>query len=249
MRTLAYGVLTCCLATAAGAQGTTPEQARLARDHYQKGLSFMTAESWDDAVTEFGAAIELDPLLAVAHYNLGQCRMAQQRYVEAVAAYTGCRKAIERLGSLSMKDIGERERARRDEINELRNALQVLPTLKQANPMQQQTQIEDRIRFLESMQFREGKPIQVPAEVALALGSAYFRQQRLADAEREYLEAVDINPKLGAAHNNLAVIYLLTGRADEASEAVHRAEKSGFRVNPNLKKDIKKAQEAAKAKP
>jgi Tfp pilus assembly protein PilF len=84
----------------------------------------------------------------------------------------------------------------------------------------------------------------VPAEIFLALGSAYFRQQKLEDAEREYAEAVRINRKLGAAHNNLAVIYLLTGRLDLAEESVKQAERNGFKVNPRLKDDLK----AAKAK-
>jgi superkiller protein 3 len=249
MQRVALWPLVGLLASMAATQPLGPEQARLARERYQRGLSLMTAESWDEAVEEFQAAIELDPYLAVAYYNLGQCRMAQKRYVEAVAAYTGCRHTIERLGSLSMKERGERERARVDEINELKNALQVLPTLKQVNVMQETTRIEDRLRFLESMQFREGKPLKMPAEVPLALGSAYFRQGKLEDAEREYLEAVELNDRLGAAHNNLAVIYLMTGQLEEAESAIRRAEKSGFRVNPNLKKDLKEAKAAATAKP
>ena len=51
-------------------------------------------------------------------------------------------------------------------------------------------------------------------------------------------------PKSGEAHNNLAVVYLQTGRYDEAEKAVKAAEKTGFKVNPMLKEDI-----AAKKKP
>ena len=40
------------------------------------------------------------------------------------------------------------------------------------------------------------------------------------------------------AYSNLAVVYLQTGRFDEAERAVKSAEKVGFKVNPMLKEDI-----------
>jgi hypothetical protein len=41
----------------------------------------------------------------------------------------------------------------------------------------------------------------------------------LADAEREWLEAVRIKPTFGEAHNNLAAMYLMTGRPQEAEKS------------------------------
>ncbi len=54
--------------------------------------------------------------------------------------------------------------------------------------------------------------------MSLALGSAYFRAERFADAEREYKAAIAADSKAGEAHNNLAVVYLQTGRYDEAEQ-------------------------------
>ena len=105
-------------------------------------------------------------------------------------------------------------------------------------------EIDSRIRLLESMQFKGNTRPEMPAEFPLALGSAYFRQQKLLEAKAEYQEATRLNPKLGAAHNNLAVIYLLTGLPAEAETELSRAEKTGFAVNPRLKEDIKKAKAA-----
>jgi Flp pilus assembly protein TadD len=79
-----------------------------------------------------------------------------------------------------------------------------------------------------------------PAEVSLALGSAYFRSDQFPDAEREWKVAVDANPTLGEAHNNLAALYAMTGRKKEAEEAVRSAERAGYRVHPKLKEDIKR---------
>ncbi len=54
----------------------------------------------------------------------------------------------------------------------------------------------------------------------------------MADAEREYRAASKVEPKLGEAHNNLAVVLVLTGRLDDAEREMKAAEKAGFRVSP-----------------
>jgi Flp pilus assembly protein TadD len=56
----------------------------------------------------------------------------------------------------------------------------------------------------------------------------------------EWQAAVQANPKLGEAHNNLAVLYMMSGKKAEAESSVKAAEKAGFKVNPQLKDDIKK---------
>jgi Flp pilus assembly protein TadD len=65
--------------------------------------------------------------------------------------------------------------------------------------------------------------------------------REVCDAEREYRAALAVDPKLGEAHNNLAVVCMLTGRYGEAEQEIKAAEKSGFKVNPQLKEDLKKA--------
>jgi len=94
--------------------------------------------------------------------------------------------------------------------------------------------LQNRTRGLESMSISTA----VPPFVSLALGSAYFRSGRLAEAEKEYKVAIEADSKMGEAHNNLAALYLQTGRLDDAEKAVKAAEKAGFKVNPMLKADI-----------
>jgi tetratricopeptide (TPR) repeat protein len=231
------------LAAEAGAQGLSPDLARQAQAHYKEGVELMSAERWEAAAGKFQAAIDIDKVMAMAHYNLGQCRMQQRRFVEAVVAYQGARDAFASIGLLSQQERSARERARQDEINELKDSIQRFRTLKDASA-QVALGMEERLRTLEAAQGRNLEENPVPAEIFLALGSAYFRQQKIEDAEREYGEAVRINRKLGAAHNNLAVIYLLTGRLDQAEESMKQAERNGFKVNPRFKDDL----EAAKAK-
>jgi Flp pilus assembly protein TadD len=85
----------------------------------------------------------------------------------------------------------------------------------------------------------------VPAEVSVSLGSAYFRQGKLAEAEKQWKTAAEVNPKLGEAHNNLAAYYLMANEPAQAEKELKLAEKAGYPVHPRLKDDIKKAMKAA----
>jgi Flp pilus assembly protein TadD len=92
---------------------------------------------------------------------------------------------------------------------------------------------------LDDQRGRAAVAVTTPAELSLALGSAHFRSGSLPEAEREHLAAAGANPRLGEAHNNLAVVYMMTGRLDEAARALDRARKSGYKVHPQLEKDVK----------
>jgi tetratricopeptide (TPR) repeat protein len=242
-------VLTLMLAVPAPPQDFPDDVARkraLAR--YRVGEELMRSERFDDAAGAFRQAVAIDPLLVIAHYNLGQAYMALKRPAEAAIAYRGCQQSIERINNLGQKEREQRERDNLEELQELRSSLTQVRTGKlkalQANPEPMIARIEERIRVLENMRLSGREMIRVPAEVHLALGSAYFRQDKLQEAEGAYTAAVRENDKLGAAHNNLAVIYMLTGRFTESHTAVRAAERAGFRVDPRLKADLQ-AREAA----
>jgi Flp pilus assembly protein TadD len=106
--------------------------------------------------------------------------------------------------------------------------------------------LEQRLRDLENQRHSIGSVFQPPAEVLLALGSAYFRNEDRDAAEATWKAAIGVNPKYGEAHNNIAVIYMQTDRLDQALEEVTLAEKAGFKVNPQFKADLKEKVKAAK---
>ena len=87
---------------------------------------------------------------------------------------------------------------------------------------------------------------ELPPGLNVALGSAYFRSGRIADAEREYRAALAAEPKLGEARINLAVVLLMTGRPADAREQIALARKSGAKVPAGLEKDVERASTAAR---
>jgi tetratricopeptide (TPR) repeat protein len=223
----------------------TAEQSRQqALEHYRRGDEALHSERFAEAEGEFELALGLDPLLTLAHHGLGRALMAERRFPEAVTAFQGCRQAFVEIARIGLRDASELDRRRTEEIAALRDSI---ATLQRNSRLAAQNQnnvrrMEDRVRELERMRQPGGEGLTVPAEVAFSLGSAYFRAGSLVDAEREYREALSANPKLGEAHNNLAVVCLKTGRIEEAWSHIQAAEKAGFDVNPMLKKDIESRQ-------
>jgi tetratricopeptide (TPR) repeat protein len=223
----------------ASAQKIADEQSRRdAMQSYRTGQALFAAEKFEPAAEQFQKAIEKDPLLTLAHYSLGQSFMNLQRYASAIKAYNECIEAFRALHGLSQANRIAVEKQRDDEIRELKDMARRMR--QQGAGMEMRAlQTEQRVDDLERQKMSIEGPFQPPAEVLLALGSAHFRSGNREAAEFEWKAAVQANSKLGEAHNNLAVIYMQTGRLEEAEQELKLAEKSGFRVNPQFKEDLK----------
>ena len=224
----------------AAAQSTARDRAM---PLYRLGVEHMRAEAWAEAENQFQSAITADREFEMAHYMLGRALMPQRKYVESIAAFTAARDLYIAAAGRQFSNAQEMQRYWRDQIVALDEVLRSLQSGPQSMRTQDQIrQVNDRKRLImDNMQRGSSFSVNVavPAFVSLSLGSAYFRAGKLGDAEREYKAAIASDPKAGEAHNNLAVVYMESGRLDEAEKAVTAAEKAGFKVHPQLKKDIK----------
>jgi len=236
---------TACLALATGAAAQQPsrQDRDRAEREYAAGQESMEREDFEAAVRRFAAATELDPGYVLAYYSLGQAHMALKHYAEAATAYETCRDVIRHESSLDQRAQADADRKRRDAINELKEALERLRRTEAARPGSTRPgadiAIEQRIRLLEQANLKGAdRQVRVPAELWLALGSARFRLGHMDRAEQAYREAIRADARLGAAHNNLAVICMMSGRYDEARQHVKAAEDAGFPVSPQFKADL-----------
>ena len=239
-RRVVLGILVMAALTASrvDAQKLVDEQSRRqAMELYRTGQDFMANEQFEKAAESYKAAIEKDPLLSVAHYQLGQAHMALKRFASAVMAYQSCLDSMASLHQLEQSNKFEVDRVRQETIRELRTELN--STTQKLDPLKR-TVLEQRVNELEVERTSQGGPFRPPAFVMLAIGSAHFRNGDRQSAGTAWEAAVQSDPKLGEAHNNLAVYYMLSGRKADAETAVKNAEKAGFKVNPQLKADIKK---------
>lgn len=233
------------IATQVGASTPlTPRQEAAATEHFRNGMQALASEKWDRAETEFKAAVKIDPLYDAAFYGLGQVYMVKRQYEDAIRAYADSRTAFKASAEARATNKVTTDRRIRDHIQALQDYIR---NLERAGPRGNPNIVADiqrqrvRIRQLEvQLTMAAGSMPDVPAGLSLALGSAFFRIGAFAEAEREYLEAVRVDPGFGEAHNNLAVVYMLNGRLTQAEQEISLAEQAGFRVSPNLKADLKK---------
>jgi tetratricopeptide (TPR) repeat protein len=202
---------------------------------YRTGQEFMSSERFDRAAEAFSAAVAKDRLLTVAYYSLGQAYMSLQRFPSAIKAYQDCIEAMRALHDLQQTNQFDADKQRDDQIRELRDVLQAAKGARAPTILA----LEQQLRDLQNLRTKITCPFNPPAEVLLALGSAHFRNGDRDEAEAAWKGAIEASPKLGEAHNNLAVIYMQTDRLDAADEELKQAEKAGFRVNPQFKADLK----------
>ena len=212
-----------------------PQSRREALALFRTGQELMSAERFERAAEAFSDAVAKDGLLTVAHYGLGQAYMNLQRFASATKAYKDCIEAMRSLHGLQQTNQFEVDKQRDDQIRELRGVLDRAKDARAPTVMA----LEQQLRDLQDLRTSIAGPFGAPAEVLLALGSAYFRNGDRNAAEIQWKAAIDANPRLGEAHNNLAVIYMQTDRLDAAEEELKLAEKAGFRVNPQFKEDLK----------
>jgi tetratricopeptide (TPR) repeat protein len=216
------------------------QNRREAYQQYQRGQELLSSEQWDRAVEAFQAATKLDPNFTDAYYGLGKAYMGLQRFASAVQAYEACIDAARRIYSDRERDRSGTDQVITDQIRALRETVAAIRRQKTGNIENQVLQVEARIRELERSKSSMSGPFEPPAEVLLSLGSAQFRNGNAGAAQQRWEEAVKVNSKLGEAWNNLAVIYLRSGRKTDAESAVRNAERNGFKVHPGLKDDIRK---------
>lgn len=213
--------------------------------HYKTGLQLMAAEHWDEAAESFTRATGIDPRFALAYYWLGRARIAGRRYVAAIAALETCRELYQQeMGSRASDQLATNQN-RQDQLREIRDLIRERQRGRQNAASERvvmhletlANEIESQLKSDLIMDFR----VKVPAFVSLSLGSAYFRKGDLAPAEEHFRGAIEANPKMGEAHNNLAVLLMMTDRLAEAERETSLAEKAGFRVNPDFKDQLKAA--------
>jgi tetratricopeptide (TPR) repeat protein len=244
MRTIfviAVTILT--LGSAASGQSLSPADRDRARAQNRLGWEQMRGESFEQAVKHFQASIEINPEYEMPFYGLGRAHMALKQYVSAISALTRCRELYRAQVGRQFSNQQDAQRFRAYRITELDEMIrqvqtgpQTIQTQDQLRQLQEQKrQIQDIIARGSNMSVEAS----VPAWVSLSLGSAYFRSGKLADAEREYKATIEADKRSGEALNNLAVVYLETGRIAEAEASLNNAKKVGFKVNPQLEQAIK----------
>jgi len=221
--------------------------AKRANQHYKFGWDAIRTERWDEAVSEFKQAIEADPKFGEAYYSLGRAHMGKKDFRQAIEAYLRCKEVFTAAGGERFANDLDYKRRLEDRMLQYQTALnQARQSGGGQGTQSQQLYIRELQAKLNELRQAHDRSLNVtldasvPYYVSTALGAAYFRNNQFADAEREYKTALQANSDSGETHNNLAVLYLLTDRAELAEAEIKLAEQTGYKVNTGLKDDVGK---------
>ncbi len=208
-----------CLAPAE--HGSLDEAART----YEVGLQALDRKEDRSAFTAFQRAVELDPTLAEAYYQLGVLYGKQSQWKPAIDALQTAIKltpdftdAHVRLGEAHLIGMA----SAKDATEPLERALQLQPDLSRARRLLgdaylRQNRIDDAIHHL--------KQLLQDSKARYLLGLAYFQKEDFTQAIPHFEAVIKREGQHAKAHFNLGNCYLRTGKVAEGRAALRMFEK------------------------
>jgi tetratricopeptide (TPR) repeat protein len=174
----------------------------------------------EGVVTEFQAAIAIEPGVSQAHNNLGTVLFTLGRLDQAVAEYREALRIkpgdaeVHANLSLALQRMGRSDEA----AAEAQASLKIRPDQSGAHSSlgeawQSMGRLDEAIaEYMESLRLAPDD-----AETHNNLGSALARRGRLDEAVVQFQEALRLNPHLAAASTNFGSALVHMGRLDEAA--------------------------------
>lgn len=186
--------------------------------HYDRGLSLLRADRWDEAVAEFDRALAVQPDFASVYTNRG---IALQKSGRPAAAAESYRRALElEPGSLpalkNLADLFLEEGKAEEAIAAYRRALESGPeytavAVDLARALAREGRGEEAAEVYRGIS--RSRPESLSARVGL--GNLLLEAGDPAGAREEYRAALEIHPRSVLARYNLANTLIEEGRIEE----------------------------------
>ena len=193
------------------------------------GADYVILADYGDADTWFTKATQFDPTNVLGWYYLGRTKYNENRFEEAVAAFTRCLalapkhvRAEDNLG-LSLQALGRNEEA----LAAFRNAIAWQSDVPQKDPwpyidlgsfLLETNHPDQAIPYLQ--QALELVPDLPKAHAQL--GKAYLTMKDFPHAQTELEQAVKLEPESARAHYVLGQLYQKQGQVEKAKQEFAR---------------------------
>ena len=196
------------------------------------------------AISDFNKAIAINPNFAEAYNNRGTTYRNQGNIRQAILDYN---KAIE-IDS-SEPNIYYNRAIAYEEQGNIRQAVSDYTRVIAINPNDAEAYNNRGTIFSNQGSFSKAisdytKAIVINPKYANTYnnrGLAYFNQGNLFRAISDYTRAIEINPGYAEAYNNRGVAYFMVKEYSKAWADAHKAEGSGYTVNPEFLNALKRA--------
>lgn len=184
-------------------------------------------------------------LLSELEYRLKNWDKAHEYLDAAEQKNRELREAIDRYRDYVKKEALARKadmKVTESELNSMIDALWLSGSCQVvAYSMEKKELQRDLTSMDESVKTIDGYDVGFPPEYSYLRGNIYFRQQKLAEAERAYLIAVQKNPNYTNACNNLINLYFVSGQIEKAQKQLDEASANGVEINPKLAEAVRRA--------
>lgn len=232
------------------------EKFKLAKRLYNKGEQLFIKEKFKKAESAFKECLEKFPKYANADYYLARIYYQEDNLARALEHIKNANNNyafIVELGVNTQLEYLEKLRFQKQQVEEdIRNLQQLSSTggsgrtsgvNREASDIA--SQLAAAQKTLQTLNDRLRAPIpdlkQIPAEFHYVYGNILFKLKKYSEALSQYLETVKTDPTHGSAYNNLANLYYMARKYQEALFYLQKAESCGAKINPQFKQAIYKA--------
>jgi tetratricopeptide (TPR) repeat protein len=215
---------------------------------YLDGANQFAKGALDKAEKKLLAALAIMPEHADAYYVLAQIHLKRKELPQALDSITVAEKnyaANAQFHTFTYQQYLDRLRQQRQELEAQRTQIMDLLSRQPAGSRNRSTNsqatqfIDQSIQQIDS---RLSSPVpptfEVPAEYFYIHGNVFYQMGRPLDAAAQYREAIRLDPRLGSAYNNLALVLFSQGNYQEALDCLSKAEGTGVKINPDFKKAV-----------
>jgi hydroxyacylglutathione hydrolase len=220
------------------------KEYKSAEKYLQKGINSFHNGNLKNAEKQFLKCLEKFPQYAEAHFFLSQIFYQKGELSNALIRIEKAKHDSEAMAKILLnaeKEAESQKRVKRLELErqmgnlrtewELQDSTCVLTAAINAT--------RSEINAFEGQEVVSIAPSSaIPANYFYLHGNIFFRLKDYDNARKQYLAAVQIDPKHGEAYNNLANLYYMSHRYDEALDCLSQSISSGAKINDNLKAAI-----------
>ncbi|KAF2361658.1 Tetratricopeptide repeat [Trinorchestia longiramus] len=181
-------------------------RSNMADVHYNLGILFQEQKRFEESIREYRLAIQFRPRMAMAHLNLGLVLGLVGRKDEAIEVYRQCSQ----LDGSGLKDPRTHEATK---ISALFNLGRLY-----ADDGLYERAIGVYMEAVERM-----PPHYAPQSLYNMLGEAYFKLEKMTEAERWYLQALRVKSDHVPAHLTYGKMLARMNRVSEAEDWFRKA--------------------------
>lgn len=182
-----------------------------------------------------------------AHYLLALVAAERGEFASAVGHMERAESEMGRLAGLCrdwQKQNAREETAERELVSGDATKANMIPSLCRAAQSKVDTGLMDQeagVAPVSGPAPFDPVRFEVPAAYFFAHGNFLFKSRRWPEAAARYRLAVERDPRLAAAWNNLLSALLLAGQSGEARSMLERAVQAKVELNPELRRTVEAA--------